>query len=48
MFLLCIVATVFVGARENLNNRDGQTGITPVEKYLYMLSTKGVRCFPKC
>ena len=33
--------------RENLNNREGQTDSTSVDKYYYTWTTKGVRNYPK-
>ena len=30
--------------RENLNDREGQTDNTPVDKYHFTLNKKGIRC----
>ena len=32
--------------RENLNDREGQSMSTPVDKYPFTWTTQGVRCYP--
>ena len=32
--------------RENLNKIEGQTDSSPVDKYNFTWTTKGVRCYP--
>ena len=31
--------------RENLDDKEGQTDSTPVDKYQFTWTTKGVRCY---
>ena len=38
---------LFVILRENLNNKEGETYSTPVDKYQFNWPTKGVRCYTK-
>ena len=38
---------ISVPHRQNLNNREEQTDSTPVDKYHFSWTTKGVRCYPK-
>ena len=33
-----------IETRENLGNREGQTDYTPVDKYQFTWTSKGVRC----
>ena len=35
-----------MAARENINNRERQTDCTPVDKYNFIRTTKGARCYP--
>ena len=47
VIVLLILCNCFgnVTARESLNNREGNTDRTPVDKYHFI--AKGVRCYPK-
>ena len=50
LFLLFLTPNPFRSkpkARENLDDGEGQTDSTPVDKFYFTLTTKAFRCYPK-